>query len=107
MPSIEITGIVLKVGQTDQKTDSFKSRQLIVKTDTESQYPQELSIEFNQAKAEILDVVAEGAEVKVSVNLSGRKWTDKQGVDKWFNSLNGWKLEILSQPEADDSEPEF
>lgn len=107
MPSIEITGIVLKVGQTEQKTDSFKSRQLIVKTDTESQYPQELSIEFNQAKAEILDVVEEGSEVKVSVNLSGRKWTDKNGVDKWFNSLNGWKLEVLSQPESDDSDPGF
>lgn len=101
MPSIEITGIVLKVGQTEQKTDSFKSRQLIVQTDTSSEYPQELSIEFNQAKSTLLDVIAEGSEVKVSVNLNGRKWTDKQGIDKWFNSLNGWKIEVLSQAQEE------
>ena len=101
MPSIELKGTVLKVGQTEQRSESFKTRQLILKTDSDTQYPQEISIEFNQAKAELLDVVREGSEVKVSTNLNGRKWTNKEGKDLWFNSINAWKIEVLSQPEGD------
>lgn len=106
MPSIELKGTVVKIGETEQRTESFKSRKLILKTDTDTQYPQEINIEFNQAKAELLDVIKEGAEVKVSTNLNGRKWTNKEGVDKWFNSLNGWKIEVLT-PAIDDLDPGF
>ena len=102
MPSIELKGTVVRIGETEQRSESFKSRQLILKTDTDTQYPQEINIEFNQAKSELLDVIREGSEVKVSTNLNGRKWTNKEGVDKWFNSINAWKIEVLSQPEGDD-----
>ncbi len=80
---------------------------MIIQTDSDSQYPQELSIEFNQSKSDLLDVITEGSEVKVSFNLQGRKWTDKQGVDKWFNSLNGWKIEVLTPAPVDDLNPGF
>ena len=102
MPSIELKGTVVKIGQSEQRSDSFKTRQLILKTDSDTQYPQEINIEFNQAKADLLDVVREGSEVKVSTNLNGRKWTNKEGKDLWFNSINAWKIEVLSQPEGDD-----
>jgi translation initiation factor IF-3 len=101
MPSIELKGTVVKVGQTEQRSESFKSRQLILKTDTDTQYPQEINIEFNQAKSDLLDVIKEGSKVKVSTNLNGRKWTNKEGKDLWFNSINAWKIEVLSQPEED------
>ena len=101
MSIIELKGTVVRIGETEQRSESFKSRQLILKTDADTQYPQEINIEFNQAKADLLDVVREGSEVKVSTNLNGRKWTNKEGKDLWFNSINAWKIEVLSQPEED------
>jgi len=106
MASFEITGKVVKVSEPEQVSDSFKKRPLIIQTDSDSQYPQELSIEFNQSKSDLLDVITEGSEVKVSFNINGRKWIDKQGIDKWFNSLNGWKIEVLT-PAVDDLDPGF
>lgn len=105
MASITLDGLVLKVGEVEQRTESFKTRSLILKTEPNSQYPQELNIEFNQAKTDLLNDIKEGSEVKVHVNLNGRKWTNKEGKDLWFNSINGWKVEVLSAPESQD-EPE-
>ncbi len=107
MPSIEIKGTVVKVGQTEQRTESFKTRSLILKTDADSQYPQELNIEFNQAKSDLLDVIKEGQEVKVNINLNGRSWQDKEGNTRHFNSLNGWKIEVLAPAPVDDLNPGF
>lgn len=105
MASITLEGLVLKVGEVEQRTESFKTRSLILKTEPNSQYPQELNIEFNQAKSDLLNDIKEGSEVKVSINLNGRPWVNKEGNTVWFNSLNGWKIEVLSTPESQD-EPE-
>ena len=40
-----------------------------------------------------------GDAVKVSINLRGREWTNPQGETKYFNSIQGWRIEKL-QSEA-------
>jgi hypothetical protein len=30
--------------------------------------------------------------VQVSINVRGRKWTDKDGNDRFFNTLEAWKI---------------
>ena len=41
------------------------------------------------------------ASVKVDINLRGREWESPQGEVKYFNSIQGWRIEKLS---SDDSE---
>lgn len=36
-----------------------------------------------------------GDAVKVSINLRGREWVDPQGVTKYFNAIQGWRVEKL------------
>ena len=31
--------------------------------------------------------------VKVSINLRGREWINPEGVAKYFNSIQGWRIE--------------
>jgi hypothetical protein len=33
-----------------------------------------------------------GQSVEVSFNLKGRLWTSPQGEDKYFNSLEAWRI---------------
>jgi len=39
-----------------------------------------------------LDKIIIGQEVTASINLRGRKWTDKDGNDKYFNTIEAWKI---------------
>jgi translation initiation factor IF-3 len=37
-----------------------------------------------------------GEAVKVSINLRGREWVDPQGVTKYFNAIQGWRVERVA-----------
>lgn len=81
-------GTVIYIGQTETISDKFSKRQIVV-SDKTSEYPQEICFEFNQSKCADLDNINIGDQVKISYNLRGKLWKD----NKWFNSLNGWKIE--------------
>jgi translation initiation factor IF-3 len=66
---------------------------------TEEQYPQHIMIEFTQVKVDDLNNFQVGDAVKVSINLRGREWVNPQGETKYFNSIQGWRIEKL-QPET-------
>lgn len=78
-------------------SSGFRKRELVITT--EEQYPQHLLIEFVQDKTNLLDNFKEGQAVKVSINLRGREWTNPQGETRYFNSIQGWRIETL-QPAA-------
>ena len=81
---------------------SFLKRELVVTT--EEQYPQHIMIEFVQDKCDLLNGYQTNEAVKVSINLRGREWVDPQGVTKYFNSIQGWRVERL-QPAAPTQAP--
>ncbi len=88
---MEISGTIKKVGDTQQVTSSFKKRELVVTT--EEQYPQHLMIEFVQDRTDLLNNVQPGERVNVGINLRGREWTSPQGEVKYFNTIQGWRIE--------------
>ena len=98
-----IKGTILKINETQTFGDKgFTKRSLILQT--LDKYPQELNIEFIKDKCDLLDNLAEGEQISIATNILGRKWTSPEGVDKWFNSLQGWNIEPLKQepePEQD------
>lgn len=95
---MEITGIVKKVGQTQDITATFKKRELVVTT--EEQYPQHLMVEFTQDRINLLDNINEGDKVTVGINLRGREWQSPQGEIKYFNSIHGWRIDKQSNQPA-------
>jgi hypothetical protein len=94
---MEVSGKVKVVGPEQQVSPTFKKRELVVTTD--EQYPQSIMIEFVQDKSDLLNTIAVGENVKVSINLGGREWVNPQGETKYFNSIKGWRIEKL-QSEA-------
>ena len=94
---MEVSGKVKVINPVQQVSASFKKRELVVTT--EEQYPQHIMIEFTQDKSDLLNNVAVGDAVKVSLNLGGREWINPQGETKYFNSIQGWRIEKM-QAEA-------
>jgi translation initiation factor IF-3 len=92
---MEVTGRIKVINPTQEVSASFKKRELVVTT--EEQYPQTIMIEFTQAKVDDLNNFQPGEQVKVSINLRGREWVNPQGETKYFNTIQGWRIERLQQ----------
>lgn len=88
---MEVTGKIKVINPTQQVSASFKKREIVVTT--EEQYPQHIIMDFVQDKTDLLDQYNVGEEVKVSVNLRGREWVSPQGETKYFNTIQGWRIE--------------
>ncbi|MFK7812676.1 MAG: DUF3127 domain-containing protein [Maribacter sp.] len=98
---MEIEGKVKMVGETQTfGNNGFRKRELVVTT--EEQYPQHIMVEFVQDKTDLLNNFNVGQSVKIGINIRGREWTNPQGEVKYFNSIQGWRIENLqaAQPAA-------
>ncbi|MFV5691676.1 DUF3127 domain-containing protein [Flavobacterium sp. LT1R49] len=92
---MEVTGKIKMLGDAKNVGNgSFLKRELVVTT--EEQYPQHILVEFVQDKCDLLNSFKVGEAVKVSINLRGREWVDPQGVTKYFNAIQGWRVERLA-----------
>lgn len=88
---MEISGRIKKIFETQSFASGFKKKEIVITT--QEQYPQDILIEFTQDKIDLLNSVSQGDEVKISINLRGREWINPEGVAKYFNSIQGWRLE--------------
>ncbi|HSR61495.1 MAG TPA: DUF3127 domain-containing protein [Robiginitalea sp.] len=101
---MEIQGNIKQIDQTKTfGSNGFRKREMVVTTD--EQYPQHILVEFVQEKTELLDKFKVGQPVKISINLRGREWTSPQGELKYFNSIQGWRIEPLQQENPEGGIP--
>ena len=101
---MEFEGKVKLVGDTQQVSASFQKRELVV--GTIEQYPQFISVNFVQDKCSLLDSLRIGDNIKVSINLRGREWINPQGEAKYFNDIQGWRVEKLTDANLAVNEPQ-
>ena len=101
---MEVQGKVKLIGETQTfGANGFRKREIVITT--EEQYPQHIMIEFVQDKTDLLNNYQVGQGVKISINLRGREWVNPQGETKYFNSIQGWRIENLQQDAADGNVP--
>ena len=89
-------GKIKVINDTQEISEKFKKREFVV-TDTSSMYPQDVMFQSVQDKCAILDEFSVEDEVEVSFNLRGREWTSPDGVVKYFNTLDAWRIEKMGQ----------
>ena len=91
---MEVQGKIKMVGETQTFcSNGFRKREIVVTT--EEQYPQHIMVEFVQDKTDLLNNYQVGQNVKISINLRGREWVNPQGETKYFNSIQGWRIENM------------
>lgn len=100
---MEIQGRIKTVFATETVgQNGFQKRDLVITTD--GQYPQDIIIQFAQGNCAVLDRFQVGQIVKIHFNLQGREWTSPQGEVKYFNTVVGWKIEVV-QPMQQYQQP--
>lgn len=102
---MEVAGKIKHIDITREfGSNGFRKRELVVTT--QEQYPQHILVEFIQDKTDLLDAYQVGQDVRIGINIRGREWVNPQGETKYFNSLQGWRIESLQagQPAQGNSD---
>ncbi|MDA0793412.1 MAG: DUF3127 domain-containing protein [Bacteroidetes bacterium] len=90
---MELVGKIKWIDETKTYgTNGFRKREVVVTT--EEQYPQHILVEFIQDKCDLLNAFQVGQGVKIGINLKGREWVNPQGETKYFNSVQGWRIDV-------------
>lgn len=101
---MEVQGRIKMVGETQTfGNNGFRKREVVVTT--EEQYPQHIMVEFVQDKTDLLNNYQVGQQVKININLRGREWVNPQGETKYFNSIQGWRIEALQTETSGENLP--
>jgi single-strand DNA-binding protein len=103
MSEAKIEGIIKRIMNEVVISDKFKKRELVIAT--QSEYPQNIMVEFHQDNCAILNQYAEGELVNVSVNIRGREWINPQGEAKYFNTLQAWRIERIIEESGNAIRP--
>ena len=91
---MNISGKIKLIGDTKEYgANGFRKREVVVTT--QEQYPQNILVEFVQDKCEILNSFQVEELVKIDINIRGREWTNKENEVKYFNSIQGWRIEKI------------
>ena len=89
---MNISGKVKLINETKEYgSNGFRKREIVLTT--QEQYPQNILVEFIQDRTDLLDAFNIGDFVKIDINLRGREWTNDKGEVKYFNSIQGWRIE--------------
>ena len=83
--------------------NGFEKRDLVIVTD--ENYPQTIIIQFTQQRCDLLNNLQMGQNVKVYINIRGREWTNPQGETKYFNTIEGWKIEVIQTTNVANQQP--
>ena len=101
---MEIQGQIKKIFSSEYVgANGFEKRDLVIVT--EENYPQTIIIQFTQQRCDLLNNLQVGQNVKVYINIRGREWTSPQGEIKYFNTIEGWKIELVQTTNVANQQP--
>ncbi|MEK9604231.1 MAG: DUF3127 domain-containing protein [Flavobacteriaceae bacterium] len=101
---MEVSGKIKWLDETKTYgNNGFRKREVVVTT--EEQYPQHILVEFIQDKCDLLNAFQMGQNVKIGINLRGREWVNPQGETKYFNSIQGWRIEAAGDASNSEMPP--
>ena len=101
---MELSGKIKWIDETKTYgTNGFRKREVVITT--EEQYPQHILVEFIQDKCDLLNSYQVGQDVKIGINLRGREWVNPEGQTKYFNSIQGWRIEVSENPISSEMPP--
>ena len=89
--SFEIEGKLHHVYDTEQKSESFRTREFVIET-MQGSYTQYIKFQLTQDRCDIVDPYKTGQQVKVYFDLRGRQWQDK-----YFTNLQAWRIEAVGE----------
>lgn len=98
---MEFTGKITLIGETEQKSETFSIRQLVVTNDARK-YPEIGVFTFKNKACDKLNGFKVGQEVNVKFDMGGREYNGK-----YYCDLNGWDINnFMGESKSIPNEPE-
>jgi len=88
---MKITGTLKIKKDTIQVSEAFSKREFVL-TVVDGAFSNDILIQLTKDKVTLINDINIGDLLEVDVNLSGKCWVNPQGEEKYFNSLNAWKI---------------
>ena len=98
---MELNVKIHSIGETQNVSATFSKREFVV--ETQEEYKQYLLMQVVNDKCNVLNNFQVGQLVSVSINLKGRLWNDKEGVEKCFNTIECWKINAVGNEYKQDN----
>jgi hypothetical protein len=89
----ELFGKLFLVKPIQEISATFQKREFVLVT--EEQFPQYIQLELHKDRVDIIESFSLGDSLKVFYNIKGNKWTNPEGIDKYFSTLQAWKIEKI------------
>ena len=91
---MKITGTLKVKNDTIQVSEQFSKREFVL-TVVDGAFSNDILIQLTKDKFSLLDAFNIGDTLEVEININGKCWINPQGEEKYFNSLNCWKINKL------------
>jgi len=91
---MKLVGTLKVKKDTQIVSESFSKREFVL-TVVDGTFSNDILIQLTKDKVTLINDINIGDLLEVEVNLSGKCWVNAEGVEKYFNSLNAWKITKL------------
>jgi hypothetical protein len=92
MNEVTISGKVKFVDEVREfGSNGFRKHQVVVETG-DGRWDNPIPVEFTKDHIELSKNLKVGDQVQIQSRINGREWQGKDGVTKWFTSINGFKI---------------
>ena len=94
--SYVLSGKLIEKFDTEQKTESFRTRIFVVEKTPDSphvQFSDLIKFQLTQDRCGLLDNYEVNDDITVHFNIRGRKWDRNDGTVIYMTNLDAWRLE--------------
>jgi hypothetical protein len=89
--SIALVGTVKRVEDLVKVSERFQKRVIVVTIDEDTEYPQDVAVEFVNDKTGLIGKYSAGDKVTVDVNIRGKDFEKDDKISN-FTKMNGWRI---------------
>jgi len=107
MNEVTISGKIKFVDEVREfGANGFKKHQVVVETG-DGRWDNPVPVEFTKDNIELSKKLKVGDQVQIQSRINGREWQGKDGVTKWFTSINGYKISVENSDSQEDPSSSF
>ena len=93
---MKITGVLTSIKETVNVSKDFRKRAFVV-LHNDRGHLEHISFELFQDQCELIDSFKIYDQIEVEFNLKGRKWIDKEGTERFINTLQAWRVDRVEK----------
>jgi hypothetical protein len=94
---MELQGKLIKKFATQAISEKFSKREFVIEVENKKnpQYNDKIKLELTQDNCDLIEKFNVGNEIKVSINIKGKEYTNAKQEVSYFNSIQAWKIESI------------